>query len=592
MKQTNWKQRALAGLLALVLCFAFAPLSSFAAEEYDTQGATVFLFSDGGISVNKGNYEGYQISGTALTISEGGTYVLSGSCADGSVTVKKGTKGVTLVLEGISLTSADTAPLCFNKSTEVTVVVASGTQNTLSDSEKNNDDTYPENERAENAVLKCKDGSAVTLCGGGALSLSANGKNGIKSGASTEEEGEASLTIRQLTLNITAQVNDAINAEQLLQIESGTLNITAADDAIHCDRVMQIGAKETAGPTIDITQCYEGLEAAELNILSGKISVVSTDDCLNAANSDLSDYAFSMHISGGTITAYSSDGDGFDSNGTLTISGGAVTVFTANTADNEPLDADGAISISGGVVLAAGGSSGMGTQLAAEQPCVIFGSSFGGFSGMPGGQMPTGTAPNGEAPSGGAQPPQMPEGSGGESDQQTPQMPSGENGTEQSGKENNSAKRQDMPGGQGGQTFGGSTLVQKGETLGIADASGTVLCSAEAPCNLSYVLFSAATLNEQESYTLSANGTSAAQAQAQSGSVSGGTGQGTRPDGQPGSTTDSGQSDSDTAEPTEQTGSKALDFRRTWWLFALCILGGAAVASLCAVLIFKKKAAK
>ena len=528
MKQTNWKQRALAGLLALVLCFAFAPLSSFAAEEYDTQGATVFLFSDGVISVNKGNYEGYQISGTALTISEGGTYVLSGSCADGSVTVKKGTKGVTLVLEGISLTSADTAPLCFNKSTEVTVVVASGTQNTLSDSEKNNDDTYPENERAENAVLKCKDGSAVTLCGGGALSLSANGKNGIKSGASTEEEGEASLTIRQLTLNITAQVNDAINAEQLLQIESGTLNITAAEDAIHCDRVMQIGAKETAGPTIDITQCYEGLEAAELNILSGKISVVSTDDCLNAANSDLSDYAFSMHISGGTITAYSSDGDGFDSNGTLTISGGAVTVFTANTADNEPLDADGAITISGGVVLAAGGSSGMGTQLAAEQPCVIFGSSFGGFSGMPGGQMPTGTAPNGEAPSGGAQPPQMPEGSGGESDQQPPQMPSGENGTEQSGKENNSAKRQDMPGGQGGQTFGGSTLVQKGETLSIADASGNTLCSTEAPCNVSYVLFSAAALNEQESYTLSANETSLAQAQAQSGSISDGAGQGAR----------------------------------------------------------------
>ena len=228
------------------------------------------------------------------------TGVLSGICRGSqaspeyTVTVKKGTKGVTLVLEGISLTSADTAPLCFNKSTEVTVVVASGTQNTLSDSEKNNDDTYPENERAENAVLKCKDGSAVTLCGGGALSLSANGKNGIKSGASTEEEGEASLTIRQLTLNITAQVNDAINAEQLLQIESGTLNITTAEDAIRCDRVMQIGAKETAGPTINITQCYEGLEAAELNILSGKISVVSTDDCLNAANSDLSDYAFSI----------------------------------------------------------------------------------------------------------------------------------------------------------------------------------------------------------------------------------------------------------------------------------------------------------
>ena len=67
-----------------------------------------------------------------------------------------------------------------------------------------------------------------------------------------------------------------------------------------------------------------------------------------------------MNISGGVITACSSSGDGFDSNGDLTISGGTVAVWTANTADNQPLDADGAITVSGGTVLAAGGSAGMG----------------------------------------------------------------------------------------------------------------------------------------------------------------------------------------------------------------------------------------
>ena len=64
-----------------------------------------------------------------------------------------------------------------------------------------------------------------------------------------------------------------------------------------------------------------------------------------------------MNISGGVITACSSSGDGFDSNGDLTISGGTVAVWTANTADNQPLDADGAITVSGGTVLAAGGSA-------------------------------------------------------------------------------------------------------------------------------------------------------------------------------------------------------------------------------------------
>ena len=112
---------------------------------------------------------------------------------------------------------------------------------------------------------------------------------------------------------------------------------------------------------------------------------------------------------GGTINAYTSSGDGFDSNGDLTISGGTVVVWTANTADNQPLDADGTITISGGTILAAGGSAGMGMTVSAAQPYVTFGST----GGMGGGQRPG----NGQQPAapGGAngQPPAMPDGSNG-----------------------------------------------------------------------------------------------------------------------------------------------------------------------------------
>lgn len=191
------------------------------------------------------------------------------------------------------------------------------------------------------------------------------------------------LTIRGLTLNITAPVNDAINAEQTLNIESGTLNISAGDDAIHCDYVMNVGASGTTVPSITIKACYEGLEAATLNILSGNISILSEDECLNAANSDLTGYSFSMTISGGAITAYSSTGDGFDSNGDLTITGGTVVVWTANTADDQPLDADGTLTVSGGTVLAAGGSAGMGVPISAAQPYVTFGSDSSNGSSAP-----------------------------------------------------------------------------------------------------------------------------------------------------------------------------------------------------------------
>ena len=219
------------------------------AAVYSLENATTFTFSDSGITAQDGSYTGYEIDGTTLTIDGAGAYVVTGACADGSIQIKKGTTGVTLALNGLALTSADTAPILCGKSTEVVLVAADGSTNSLTDAAENNDDSYPDNTEVENAVIKCKDGAQVTLCGGGALTINANGKNGIKSGASTTEEGEASLTIRELTLTINAPVNDAINAQQLLNVESGTLTISAADDAIHSDLVLNIGGDGTDGPT-------------------------------------------------------------------------------------------------------------------------------------------------------------------------------------------------------------------------------------------------------------------------------------------------------------------------------------------------------
>lgn len=344
-----------------------------------TDAQTAFTFTDSGITV-EGSSDGYECNGTVPTIDAAGTYLLSGSCTDGSVKIKKGTTCVRLILSGLSLTSADTAPITCNKSSEVVIVAADGTENVLTDAAANNDESNSGNENAENAVIKCKDGSAVTLCGAGTLTLNAYGKNGIKSGATTAEEGEASLTIRELTLSINASVNDAINAEQYLAVESGTLNLATADVALHCDLIMDIGAEGTDGPTIAIAEACEGIEAAALSIRSGDISIVCTDDCLNAANSDLANYDFAINISGGTIVAYTTAGDGFDSNGSLTISGGNVTVWSGGNADNQPLDADGTIAITGGTVLAAGSSAGMGMNLSTTQAYVIFGSA--GISGM------------------------------------------------------------------------------------------------------------------------------------------------------------------------------------------------------------------
>lgn len=479
--------------MAALMLLAMLPARVWAAEStaYDTDGATAFTFTDIAITAKDGDYTGYDIDGTALTIEAAGTYIVSGSCQSGSITVKKGVTGVTLVLSGLTLTADGTAAIACNKSSGVTIVAQDGTANILSDTETNNGDSYPDNTDAENAVIKCKDGSQVTLCGSGSLTVNANGKNGIKSGATTDEEGEAWLVIRDLTLTISAPVNDAINAEASLTILSGDLTMDAGDDAVHSDYYLTVGAAGTDGPTITVNSCNEGLEAADLSITGGNITIHAGDDCLNAANSDLTGYAFTLSISGGTLVMDTTSGDGIDSNGTLSISGGTVVVWTNSTADNQPLDADGALSITGGTVLAAGSSAGMGITLSGDsQPYVIFGST--GMGGMGGGRPGSIGGQHGGS-SDGTTPPEKPDG-------QTPGQDSSQPGGQ-------------MPGQMDGQS-GSSISLSKGSTFTIRSSDGTAVYTGEAVYDARFVFFSSAAMTSGETYTLTSGGSELATATA------------------------------------------------------------------------------
>ena len=503
MTKANSLSRWLAAAMAALMLLALLPARVWAAEStaYDTDGATAFTFTDIAITAKDGDYTGYDIVGTALTIEAAGTYIVSGSCQSGSITVKKGVTGVTLVLSGLTLTADGTAAIACNKSSGVTIVAQDGTTNILSDTETNNDDSYPDNTNAENAVIKCKDGSQVTLCGSGSLTVNANGKNGIKSGATTDEEGEAWLVIRDLTLTISSPINDAINAEASLTILSGGLTIDAGDDAVHSDYYLTVGAAGTDGPTITVNSCNEGLEAADLS-----------------------------------------------------IAGGTVVVWTNSTADNQPLDADGTLSITGGTVLAAGGSAGMGITLSGDsQPYVMFGST--GMGGMGGGRPSSiGGQPDGssdgttppEKPGGtddSTTPPQLPSGSDSSSDSH-PTPPSGSNGSQPTPPDGSNGSQPTPPDGSDGTTppelpdgqtapdgssdsqpsgqmpgqmddqSGSSISISKGSTFTIRSSDGTAVYTGEAVYDARFVFFSSAAMTSGETYTLTSGGTELATATA------------------------------------------------------------------------------
>ncbi len=449
------------------------------------------VFSDSAV---KTVGSGLEVSGTDIKITSPGTYTLSGECSDGSVTVKKGTSGVTIILSGLTLTSKESAPICINKGASVTLTAEKGTVNTLSDTEKNNSDNYPDNENAENAVIKCKDGSNVTVNGTGKIVILANGKNGIKSGASTDEDGDASLTLSEASLTITAPVNDAINAESDLYIKSGTLEISAKDDAIHSDGLLSVGEKDTDGPTVTVSSCYEGLEGADIKILSGNIRIRSEDDGINAANSDLSGYAFSLEISGGNISVDAEKGDGIDSNGTLTISGGNVTVFSTSSGANSPLDSDGTFKITGGTVLAVGNSSMAQNPVSGSQNFVSFGSgkTAGGQGNMPrgGGRNDSaGFKPSDDAPFGSSEQ---------NKNAAPPEKPGQRDGGEEPGSMN-------APGNMSAPGRNENLTISAGDTLSLTLDDET-LFSVTAKRSANYVFYSSPSLSKDETYSFNING--------------------------------------------------------------------------------------
>lgn len=178
---------------------------------------------------------------------------------------------------------------------------------------------------------------------------------GIKAGADLLVNG-GSFTIDS--------ADDAVHSNKNLTVNDGSFTIKSGDDGFHADEALTI-----TGGTIDIAESYEGLEGLSIDISGGDITIVSSDDGLNAAGgtdqsgfgghrgNDMFGSSSSsdsyIHISGGTIYMNAS-GDGIDANGTLTISGGHVTVCGPTQGDTAVLDYDISATITGGTFIGTG----------------------------------------------------------------------------------------------------------------------------------------------------------------------------------------------------------------------------------------------
>ncbi|MBR3718571.1 MAG: carbohydrate-binding domain-containing protein, partial [Firmicutes bacterium] len=191
-------------------------------------------------------------SNNQVTISEAGTYIVTGTCSDGNIKVKKGTQDVVLILKDLTLTSTTGATLSVNKGAEAKIVVE-GTV-TLNDNESTADealDTY------DGAVIKAKAGSSVVLTGTGTLNVNGNCEHGIKVSSTDADDtadgySDASFIVDgSLKINVTA-VDDGMNSGTDLTIKSGNITVSAGDDGIKADYILTIGEEGESGPTINV----------------------------------------------------------------------------------------------------------------------------------------------------------------------------------------------------------------------------------------------------------------------------------------------------------------------------------------------------
>ena len=324
------KKKLLAALLASALAAGMLPTSACAASDYTTATATLVTLTDSSATA-KGKYTGYEIDGTDVSITAAGTYVFSGDCDNGSITVKKGVTGVTIVLNGLTLTNDDSAAITLNKTAEASLIAAAGTTNTVADTEGSSD---------ENAAVKVKSAAVLAIGGTGTLTVDGNAKNGIKGAA------DAVITVAEVKLNINA-ADDGLSCDDELNITGGTLSITAGGDAVK------------ASPDTGDTENPDTTSLGNVTISGGTLTLSAAEDGIQAdGDLTISGGTFDVTANGGHTTALTDDSascKGFKAGGALTVTGGTLTVDSADDA----LHANTDVTISGGTLTLATGDDGV-----------------------------------------------------------------------------------------------------------------------------------------------------------------------------------------------------------------------------------------
>lgn len=287
-------------------------------SEYDESSA-VNITLNGSSAVVSGI--GVNISGSTVTITSAGTYIISGSLSDGQIVIAApDSHKVQLVLNNAEINCNTSAAIYVKSADKVFVTLPAGTTNSLG----GGTEYVQTDDNTVDGVIFSK--SDLTLNGTGTLKIDADyrhgivtkdtlcitggtyvidavktclaGKDGIKildgsftltagsKGLNSGNDDDAkagSIYIAGGTFTIKSE-DDSIHADGSCIIAGGTYTIAAGDDGIHANYDTII-----TGGSITITDSYEGIEGRRITVSGGTINLTASDDGINAATGGSSD---------------------------------------------------------------------------------------------------------------------------------------------------------------------------------------------------------------------------------------------------------------------------------------------------------------
>ena len=308
------------------------------------------------------NGTGVTVDENIVTITQGGTYSLSGTLDDGQVIVNAGDLDqVEILLNGVHLTSSTSAPIYVMNADKTTLTLVEGTESVITDAESYvyEDATVDE----PNAAIFSKDDLKIN--GTGSLIVNANYNNGIAS--------KDDLDIKNGDITINA-VNNRLKGKDSIEIDNGTFVINSGGDAIKSDNTTDTtkGWITINNGTFNLTATGDGIQAETDLLINGGTFTIETGGGSENSSSKSSSWGVwgipghaqtssssseettsakalkagvNLTVEDGSFNIDSSD-DSIHTNDSIVINGGSFTIASGD----DGIHADTTLDINGGTI--------------------------------------------------------------------------------------------------------------------------------------------------------------------------------------------------------------------------------------------------